>query len=261
MDTPTTRIAEIIPASILQKPFGEEAFHNAARRFIFASAPIFAAIAISFILAGITWEYYWFVGATFFALGLGLGCVLIIFYQSYRDTVNDYQKQRKTHDGVVNEVLVLVKSITINQVNVARGGVVNNNYGVPLGTNEDGLIPVGTSLPLLNDPMGERFELGLQIARIGLRAWDEAKGKRPTPKPISAEAMTKQFNIGRDKWTEVMQFLEDARVFSEPLKNTWRPLCATPQEVETKLNDYMAHLGYTKYTNLKGQRTWILRST
>lgn len=236
----------MIPRQYLEQPFNEQAFSDAAKCFLRVGVPVGIGVGLLFIIGIATYALLWYAGAVFFMLGIGLACVFKLWYDSYQNTVKDLKKKRKKHSEVVTQVLSLINDITVNQnVVVKNGGTFNNAVGGDVVTNN------------VKDPINEIYDLAHNMMSLGVQAWFDNQGKRPRPKPFSAEAITEQFHVGRDKWTEGVQLLADAKVFSRPHTATWTPQVKNVIEGERALEKYMQEIGYLKNRTQSGDESWM----
>lgn len=254
MNTPV-KILDVLPREMIQEPYTEKARYENALRFALLVAPLGIGFATLFIIGIAVWEFLWYAGAIFFVAGIGLACGAKIVYDEFQSTRSDFDTRRENHTNVVNQAILILQQITINQtINVKNGGILNASP-VPL-QEERKQIESSNEVEEIA-PINEIYFLALEFMRVGVQGWIDNGGKRPKPKPFSAERMTERLNIGRDKWTEVIQFLNDSKVFARADTATWTPMVKNIAQGQEVMEKYMQGIGYLKNTNKAGKVVWI----
>lgn len=247
------RLSDIVPREMLVSPLTPTAYHDAFTRFLrlflvlitFLAFSVFSTVAL-FTFFGLLYAFLPFL------MGCGLFLSLFFLKDAYSRQREDYEKQRITHQRVVLTVTSIIQNITIQQVTVNRGGTFLAS-GMEPPPAVSSAIPSSIEQPLrINDT----YQLALKIASVGITAWNNNKGKRPTPKPISADAITSHYHVGREAWTESIQLLADAQVFDSPERPGWRPVVFDTDRAKGLLVKYLQSQGYVM-TTYNQKETWI----
>lgn len=242
--TPVARISELIPREMIVQPFTERARYENIKRFALLVVPTGIGLGMVFSIGVYVWALSWFLATLFFSAGVGLLCLLKLIFDAYEDTRADFRASRDNHTRVWNQVLSIVQSVTIQTVNVKSGAVFNN------GTAE-------SVTPGVEEGINDVYSLALEMMRLGVQSWIDNKGKRPKIKVFSAEAITEQFHVGRDRWGEGVQLLADSKVFARPETRTWTPQVKSFAEGEQLLDRYVQSLGYLKNRTPQGRVSWM----
>lgn len=244
--SPVTRVTDIIPREMIGQPFDENAFHEAMARFVRYALPICVGVAGASAVTVLAIQFAeWWIATFFFVVALSLVTFLVFAWRSYCESRGDLKDRRKERQDVVLAVQKIVNHVTIQNVTVERGASYNtyaNLNGQPLSEQ-----------PVL--AINETYDLALKIIRIGIEAWIANGNRRPTPKPISADAITDKLRVGREKWTEAMQLIKEAGVFDKPDATYWRPLYKDYEESKKQLDNHLKKTYFLKTVGSK--QVWM----
>ncbi len=248
LNTTPTRFTDIVPREALAQPLAEDSYHRAQVRYVMLWGVVVLSIASALTVGALVYYYIDWVWAVFpISIGLLLLPLLLTIHESKVYTYKDYELRRQSYQGIIESVRVLI--VQYNQVVVQKGGTLN------LGSNSSAL---GESSAYSNEvpAINATYDLALGIIKVGIAAWSANGGKRPSPKPISAELITKQFHVGRELWQEAIQLIADSAIFDKPERSTWHPNYKDTGEAEKVLSKYMEGLGYFRSTS-RGKSVWL----
>ncbi len=248
LNTTPTRFTDIVPREALAQPLAEDSYHRAHVRYVVLWGMVGVSVAAAFSIGALALYYFAWVWAVFpVSIGLLLLPLLLTIGESRNATYTDYELRRQSHQHVMLAVKQMI--VQYNQITVEKGGQLH--LGQPssaLGETS----AYSNEVPAIN----ATYDLALGIIKVGIAAWSANGGKRPSPKPISAELITKQFHVGREMWTESIQLIADAGIFDKPERSTWHPNYKDTGEAEKVLSKYMEGLGYFRSTS-RGKSCWL----
>lgn len=241
------QLSDLIPKEVISKPLTHDAYYKEVRSFVGFAALLGCGLALSgaLFIAGIIWSILLL--AVFpFMFAVLLLVLLLQLWDTHIRARKDIEVQRTNDRRISILALEIYQNFQIDKVVVQKGGAF-----------VQGNVPQAPALPSVQPPrVNDYYDLALKIAEVGINAWNDNGGKRPRPKPISANAITELFKVGRDSWQEAIGLLAESCVMEKPEDAMWTPLCRTSEEAKQVLDSYLQRQGFFRTVHQK-REVWM----